>query len=72
MRASQPGHVCARHAGHPPPPSPSPSPAQGWHSTREIKRVISKAERKAAIWVLTARLLDDQKEFSREARKMEQ
>lgn len=45
-RASQPGHVCACHAGHPPFPSPSPSPAWGWHATREIKQAISKAERK--------------------------
>lgn len=68
-RASQPGHVCGCHAGHL--PSPSPSPAQGWRIAREIKQAISKAERKAAIWALTARSLNDQKEFSSEAREMQ-
>jgi len=51
---------------------PSPSPAQGWQDTREIKQAISKAERKAAIWALTDRSLNEQREFSREAGVMQQ
>lgn len=51
--------------------SPSPSPAQGWQGTREIKQAISKAERKAAIWALTDRSFNEQREFSREAGEMQ-
>lgn len=47
-------------------------PAQGWHSTRKIKQAISKSERTAAIWALTAKSLHDQKELSREAKEMQQ
>lgn len=51
---------------------PAAAPAQGWQGTREIKQAISKAKRKAAIWALTDRSFNEQREFSREAGEMQQ
>lgn len=55
-----------------PPSLPAAAPAQGWQGTREIKQAISKAKRKAAIWALTDRSFNEQREFSREAGEMQQ